>query len=229
MLCSALLSPIRRRLSRLPGWWPVAAGALLGLLLGGAYALLTPPRYAATSQVVAEPTDGGDPAAALGWAQLYGRLATDPAVVADAGASVRDAALRAATSPDAPVVEITATAASPSLAAGAADALARALIRYGEAAEEAGGARLSLLLPAVAPDSPVTPAPLVSLATAVTTGTVLGALPLLLPRRPRGAAGAAGPAGRGRTEVTAPPAAPGEPAAEHRREPAPAPPPGGAG
>ncbi|SFD23559.1 hypothetical protein [Streptomyces aidingensis] len=187
---SGLLPPLRRWAAGLPGWWPVAAGALLGLLLGGAWAVLTPPRYAATSQVVVEPVrsaEGGDPAvmAAVGWAQLYGRLATDPAVLADAGAPVRDAELRAATSPDAPVVEITATAGRPALAVTAADALAGALIRHGEQAADATGARLSLLLPAAAPAAPVTPAPLVCVATALTAGTLLGTFPLLLGRRRR--------------------------------------------
>ncbi|MYR62376.1 lipopolysaccharide biosynthesis protein, partial [Streptomyces sp. SID625] len=72
------------RVRRLPPWSLVAAGTVAGGLLGGAYGVLAPPVYSATSYVVAVPGQKSDPAAALGFAQAYGRVATQVAVLGDA-------------------------------------------------------------------------------------------------------------------------------------------------
>ena len=76
----------RTRLGRLPVWALVPAAALTGALAGGAYGLVKPPQYTATSSVVAVPngTTEADCTDALGFAQAYGRVATQLAVLGDA-------------------------------------------------------------------------------------------------------------------------------------------------
>jgi capsular polysaccharide biosynthesis protein len=123
------------RLRALPPWSLVAAGVLAGGLLGGGYGALRTPTYTATSYVVAVPTESSDTAAALGFAQAYGRVATQLAVLGDAQmwagvpVSTLRAAVRTATSPDAPMVAVSATSTRPARAADMADAVADALIR----------------------------------------------------------------------------------------------------
>lgn len=86
-------------------WWVLPASVLLGAALGGGYGALKTPQYAATSYVIVVPAEKSDPAAAVGFAQAYGRVATDIAVTGDAQvwAGVSAATLRAgvetATSP----------------------------------------------------------------------------------------------------------------------------------
>lgn len=72
------------RVKALPPWTLVAAGVLCGGLAGGAYGELRTPEYSASSYVVAVPTEKSDPASATGFAQAYGRVATQLAVLGDA-------------------------------------------------------------------------------------------------------------------------------------------------
>ncbi|MEU0439760.1 lipopolysaccharide biosynthesis protein [Streptomyces sp. NPDC006186] len=192
----ALPRPLRSR--ALPVWWPVAAGVLAGGLLGGAYGVATPPEYTATAYVVAVPTEESDPAAALGFAQAYGRVATQLAVLGDAqvwaGIPVRTLQehVRAETSPDAPMVSVTATAARPAQAADMANAVARALTRHAEDARAATHVGLRQFARAVKPAEPSSaPAALTGLVGAC-AGGLLGALALLV--RPRRAPREEGPA-----------------------------------
>ncbi|MYV37434.1 lipopolysaccharide biosynthesis protein, partial [Streptomyces sp. SID1328] len=119
----------RRRTGRLPGsrslppWSLVAAGVVAGGLIGGGYGLLKAPAYTATSYVIAVPAERSDTSTALGFAQAYGRVATQPAVLAEAqaraGVPVSTLAknVRTATSPDAPMVAVSATSGQPARAA----------------------------------------------------------------------------------------------------------------
>ena len=110
----------------LPPWSLLAAGAVAGGLLGGAYGLVRTPEYTATSYVVAVPTARSDTATALGFAQAYGRVAPQLAVLGDAQVwagvpvSTLRESVRTATSPDAPMVSVTATSSRPDLAVGTA-------------------------------------------------------------------------------------------------------------
>ncbi|TDC62443.1 lipopolysaccharide biosynthesis protein, partial [Streptomyces hainanensis] len=109
-------------------------GTLLGALLGAGYGLLNDREYASSGYVVVRAVGDTDPAVALGFAQSFGRMATGDAVLdaarREAGLSVADlrGRVRAATSPDAPVIEITGRAARAGDAARAANAVSRALI-----------------------------------------------------------------------------------------------------
>ncbi|WP_410535574.1 hypothetical protein [Streptomyces sp. KL2] len=189
------------RTSDLPAWWPLALGVLLGLVGGAAYGLLATPRYTATSYVVVVPGAGADSATALGFAQAYGRVATDSAVLAEARTAARmpvdelRTAVRSATSPDAPMVEITGTASSPGRAAAVSNAVANALTRTGNQAVNSTGVQLSLFAPAFDPTEPASPSVPLSVAVGVCAGGLVGGLVLLAaPRGRRGPARAGVPA-----------------------------------
>ncbi|AWT43371.1 MULTISPECIES: lipopolysaccharide biosynthesis protein [Streptomyces] len=178
------------RLRALPPWSLVAAGALAGALLGGAYGLAQPPVYTATAYVVAVPTDKSDPASALGFAQAYGRVATQLAVLGDAqvwaGVPARTLQenVQTATSPDAPMVSVTATAARPDQAADMANAVARALTRHAQDARASTHVELQQFARAVKPAEPSSASAGVTGLVGASAGGLLGALALLVrPRR----------------------------------------------
>ena len=185
---------------RLPRWWPLALCTLLGVLLGGAHALLTDRAYAARGYVLVT-ASGTDQSAAVGLAQALGRVATSDAVLrmaradADTGTAELRGTITAGTSPDAPLIEITGRAGSPDAAARAANAVLRALIAYGNEAREQTRATLSRFAEAAPPARPVSPAPVLSLAVGGSTGVVTGCLVLLV---------RAGGAGAGRRRAPLP-------------------------
>lgn len=148
---------------------------------------MTPPQYAAISYVVVSPSgpSEGPGGGALGYAQAFGKIATDPMILADAEnrAGLRRGTIRqgiqASTSPDAPMVQITATSSSASQAAKNADAVAQALTHTAKASVKRTGARLTLLSQAVAPATPVSPSREVTVAVGACAGGLLGGLALL--------------------------------------------------
>src|SRR6185312_625444 len=60
----------------------LAVLALLGLIGGAAYAALKTPTYTAQAYVVVLASSGADDATAVKFAQAYGRIATEPVVLA---------------------------------------------------------------------------------------------------------------------------------------------------
>ncbi|MEU0406802.1 lipopolysaccharide biosynthesis protein [Streptomyces griseorubiginosus] len=178
------------RFKALPPWSLIAAGALAGGLLGGVYGLAKPPAYTATAYVVAVPTEKSDPASALGFAQAYGRVATQVAVLGDAqvwaGVPVRTlkSSVQTATSPDAPMVSITATAPRPDLAADMANAVSRALTRHANDTKGATNVQLQQFARATKPTEPSSASPAVTGLVGASAGGLLGGLVLLArPRR----------------------------------------------
>ncbi|WP_225821431.1 lipopolysaccharide biosynthesis protein [Streptomyces naphthomycinicus] len=178
------------RLGALPPWSLVTAGVLAGGLLGGGYGVLKTPEYTATSYVVAVPTDRSDTATALGFAQAYGRIATQVAVLGDAQvwagvpAATLRSSVRTATSPDAPMVSVSATSTRPSRAADMANAVARALTLHANAAKADTHVELVQFSRAVKPAEPATAPPVVTGLVGASAGGLLGALALLVrPRR----------------------------------------------
>ncbi|WP_333776701.1 lipopolysaccharide biosynthesis protein [Streptomyces sp. IBSBF 3136] len=174
----------------LPPWSLVAAGVLAGGLLGGAYGELKPPVYTATSYVVAVPTEGSDTASALGFAQAYGRVATQLAVLGDAqrqaGVPVDTlrADVRTATSPDAPMVAVSATSGRPAEAAGMADAVARSLTRHANATSSRTHVELLEFSRALPPTAPSSASAGLTGLVGASAGGLLGGLALLVrPRR----------------------------------------------
>ncbi|SMF05330.1 lipopolysaccharide biosynthesis protein [Streptomyces sp. Amel2xC10] len=184
------------RARRLPPWSLLAAGAVTGGVLGGAYGALQPPVYTATAYVVAVPTERSDPASALGFAQAYGRVATQLAVLGDAqdaaGVPARtlQRSVRTSTSPDAPMVAVTATSERAGLAADMANAVSAALTRHAAASEKSTNVELQEFAPAVRPTDPSSASPLVTALVGTSAGGLLGGLALLVrPRREREAQG----------------------------------------
>ena len=186
-------------------WTLLAAGAVLGGLLGGAYGTLKPPTYTATSYVVAVPTEKSDPASALGLAQAYGRVATQLAVLGDAQvwAGVPVSTLRksvqTATSPDAPMVAVSATSSRRDLAADMANAVARSLTRHANDTKDSTHVELLQFSRAVKPAEPSSASAAVTGLVGASAGGLLGGLVLLVrPRRgteePAPAASVPGPA-----------------------------------
>ncbi|MFD7512035.1 lipopolysaccharide biosynthesis protein [Streptomyces sp. NPDC059853] len=192
------LRAVRARLPQpLPVWWPLLLCALAGTLGGAGYGLVADREYAASGYVVVREAEGTDPAAAVGTAQAFGRIATGDAVLttaqADAGVTLAGlrGGVRAATSPDAPMIEITGTATSGARAAEMANAVARALIAYGNDAAESTGARLAVFADAQPSAAPVSSTPLVRTAVGLVAGLVVGLLVLLVRADGRGPAPAA--------------------------------------
>ncbi|WP_282699362.1 lipopolysaccharide biosynthesis protein [Streptomyces sp. CC219B] len=184
------------RAKALPPWSLLAAGALAGGMLGGAYGVVKTPTYAATSYVVAVPTEKSDPASALGFAQAYGRVATQLAVLGDAqvwaGVPVKTLkeSVQTATSPDAPMVAVTATSSRADLAADMANAVARALTRHAQDAEKSTNVELQQFARATEPTEPSSAGPAVTGLVGASAGGLLGGLLLLV--RPRRTAEAPG-------------------------------------
>ncbi|MFJ5773457.1 lipopolysaccharide biosynthesis protein [Streptomyces sp. NPDC093094] len=179
------------RVRALPPWSLVAAGVLAGGVLGGTYGALKTPVYTATSYVVAVPAEGSDPAAALGFAQAYGRVATQLAVLGDAQvwAGVPARTLRSnvstATSPDAPMVAVTATSSRPDVAADMANAVSRALTRHADDSVKSTHVRLRQFARAVEPAAPSSASPALTGLVGTAAGGLLGGMLLLVrPRRP---------------------------------------------
>ncbi|MGH3311789.1 MAG: hypothetical protein ACRDP3_14590, partial [Streptomyces sp.] len=179
-------------LRRAPGWWPVPLCLVLGSVGGAVYAAVAAPQYVATSYVIVSPRGQADTGSALGYAQAYGRIATDPMILADAESEARlkrgtlKSAIQASTSPDAPLVQITGTSERPGQAAEYADAVARALSHTAKDSVKRTGAGLSVLADSAAPADPVTPSFPVAVAVGGCAGGLLGGLVLLArPRRRR--------------------------------------------
>ncbi|MFV0135918.1 lipopolysaccharide biosynthesis protein [Streptomyces sp. HMX87] len=183
---------VRSRARSLPSWSLLIAGALAGTLAGGAYGLARSPQYTATSYVVAVPAEGSDPASALGFAQAYGRVATQLAVLGDAQvwagvpAATLEESVRTATSPDAPMVAVTATSARPGLAADMANAVARALTQHASTTAHATHVGLRQFARATEPAEPSSASAALTGLVGASAGGLLGALGLLV--RPRRAA-----------------------------------------
>ncbi|MFG3285423.1 lipopolysaccharide biosynthesis protein [Streptomyces sp. NPDC048111] len=179
-----------QRARALPRWWPLPVCALLGATAGGVYGVVKPPQYSATSYVVVTPAEKADPSVALGFAQAYGRVATEVAVIGDAqvwagvsAKTLRDS-VQTATSPDAPMIAITATSGRAADAAGMANAVARALTVNGAHTRADTGVRVVQFSRAATPLAPSSPSPALTGLVGGCAGGLLGGLALLArPRR----------------------------------------------
>lgn len=163
--------------------WILVILALGGGVTGAAYASLRPPDYSADAYVIAIAGPGSDSSTALNFAQAYGRVAARQETLAFAhpvfpglGTPNLLKHLRASTSPDAPLIQLTGAGNSPGAAATYANAGADALIRYGNIHRKETGVRLVLLSGAMPPAEPTAPNPLLDMAVGTATGLLLGGL-----------------------------------------------------
>ncbi|MFE1957425.1 MULTISPECIES: lipopolysaccharide biosynthesis protein [unclassified Streptomyces] len=182
--------PVSARLKALPVWGIVPAAALSGALAGGAYGLLRTPEYTATSYVLVVPTQKSDPAAALGFATAYGRIASQVALLGDApvwsgvSAETLKKNVRTATSPDAPMISVTATSSEASTAVNMADGVARSLVVNGTHLQGSTNVRVLQFSRAVEPTGPVSASASLAALVGASAGGLLGGLGLLVrPRR----------------------------------------------
>jgi capsular polysaccharide biosynthesis protein len=183
----------RTRAKRLSVRWLMPVGVLLGAAAGGGYGVTQTPQYTATSYVMAVPVKQSDSQAALGFAQAYGRVATQLAVLGDAQvwagvpvANLRES-VRAATSPDAPMVSISATSARRDRAADIANAVARSLTIHANHAARDTSVELVLFSRALKPAGPSSASPVLTTLVGASAGGLLGGLALLVrPRRSTG-------------------------------------------
>ncbi|MEW2357923.1 glycosyltransferase [Spirillospora sp. NPDC029432] len=161
----------------------VLALAVAGLLAGLGYGLFKAPAYSATSYVliVSQPAEAAP--VAVSFAQAYGRLAALPETLAWAADPLPRQELaqageriQASTSPDTPLVRLTATAGTPGKAARFANTAADALVRYGNAHQGDTGVRVALMSKAAAPLGPSSPNPPLNVAVGTATGILLGGL-----------------------------------------------------
>jgi capsular polysaccharide biosynthesis protein len=186
------------RVKALPSWSLLVAGVLLGGMAGSTYGAVRPATYTATNYVVAVPAKQSDTQAALGFAQAYGRVATQLAVLGDAqvwagvpAGMLRDS-VRTATSPDAPMVAVSATSERRDLAADMANAVSRALTRHANNAEDSTHVKLTQFARATPPAEASSASPAVTGLVGASAGGLLGGLLMLVrPRRTDGAAPAA--------------------------------------
>ncbi|WP_155056830.1 YveK family protein [Streptomyces blattellae] len=189
--------PVRRalralvRAARLPARWLLPAGVLLGAAAGGLYGAVQTPQYTATGYVMAVPAKKQfvDSQAALGFAQAYGRVATQLAVLgyaqmwADVPVATLRKNVRSETSPDAPMVSISATSTRPAQAADMANAVTRSLTEHAGHAAGSTGIKLVSFSRALKPAQPSSASPALTTLVGAGAGCLMGGLALLV--RPR--------------------------------------------
>jgi len=155
---------------------------VLGALAGGVYDLAKTPTYTATSYVVVTGAQG-EAQSGVNFAQAYGRIVTTPPVTALAtktlGSTEGLADVTASTSPDAPVIEITANGVDPKHTAAVANAVAQALVTYGSTRTDSTRVTLSVLAQAAVPAAPASPKPPLEPAIGAAAGLLVGGLAAL--------------------------------------------------
>jgi capsular polysaccharide biosynthesis protein len=212
--------------------WPIVAAVPLGAVAGGVYATVAPAQYQANAYVMVVPSTVGDSNTAVDFAQAYGRVITQPEILLSASASTGvpvaklTPLVQAVTSPDAPMIQITGTAATASRSAAEANAVAHSLVAFGNDASKQTNVKLLTFAAAARPASPSSPSRTLDIAVGAAAGLLVGGLGVMA-RQSRTATGDAAPGAlptprADLTEPSAPapaaPAAPAEDAAEPARE-----------
>ena len=167
-------------------WWLVALLTVLGALAGVVYAMVRPPVYAATAYVVVVAEESGD-STAVNYAQAYARIAGEGDTVSAAvarsngkiSANELRRSVRASSSPDAPVIDVTGSASRAGRAADLANVVAKGLISTANRHSTDTRMRLVLLSAAVPPADPASPQPMLDIAVGAAAGLLLGGLALL--------------------------------------------------
>lgn len=157
-------------------------GAVGGLLL----AALTPPRYTSHAYVlITNPTENPD-VSALSVAQAAARVATKPGLIGGSDAltkAAQDAELTSDASPDAPMVDLGATASSADEARSVADELARTLSEHVSRFSSDIGVHAEVYATASLPSAPTSPNRAVNALSGFFLGAV-GSVTLYVLRRP---------------------------------------------
>jgi capsular polysaccharide biosynthesis protein len=157
---------------------------VLGGTVGAVYSATKTPTYRATAYVVVT-ADAGEPFAAVNFAQAYGRVVTTgPAAenatkTIGAGAAADLARVTASTSPDAPVIEITAAGPDAGRVQVVANAVAQGLIDFAGTRKAETRVGVSMLAQATKPARPSSPKPPLELAVGAAAGLLLAGLAAL--------------------------------------------------
>ena len=167
-------------------WWLAGLLTMLGAFAGLGYALATNPVYTAKAYVVVVAQNPSDNAA-VSYAQAFARIADEGAAL-NAAAEASNGTesvnelrqqVRASTSPDAPVIELTGSAASAPRAADRANLVADGLVTTANSHATDTRMRLTLLSGAVSPADPTSPHLALSVAVGAAVGLLLGGLAML--------------------------------------------------
>lgn len=170
-------------------WLALLLSGLLGLAGGGVYRFVALDEYTATAYNLVIPEDGTRTADAVAFAQALGRVTDSPVIIAE---PLRAAGLtqsidevrqrvRVSVSPDAPLIEISATSEQPGEAGLLANTVSRALAAYAEDRREQTGVRAEQFAPATPPQAPSGPGFFLILAIGLVLGLLLGAVVTLVP------------------------------------------------
>lgn len=177
------MSELNRAMARLVRRWGVLAITMaLGAGGGLLYATLTPPAYTTSAVVVVAGDEATGSDRDVSYAQAYGRLIGQQDMADRAGAAAgvsADAvlrAVRASTSPDAPVIDLIGTDTDPQRAATLVNAVAEELVRTAGARRTDTGVRMFVLSSALPPAGPSSPSLPVGVAVGVAAGFLLGGL-----------------------------------------------------
>jgi capsular polysaccharide biosynthesis protein len=155
---------------------------LIGAGAGGAYGTMKTPTYQAQSYVSVAPEAQVESIAALNYAQAYGKIVTKGPVADMAKATLGVTSLgqaTAATSPDAPIIGITVVGPDRQRVTNVANALAKALVDFGNGRRTETRVSLAIFATASVPASPISPKPPLELAVGAAGGLLIGALAVL--------------------------------------------------
>ncbi|MEZ0089360.1 Wzz/FepE/Etk N-terminal domain-containing protein [Streptacidiphilus sp. EB129] len=165
--------------------WPLAAAVPLGALCGGAYALVAPVQYQANAYVMVVPEATSDGGSAINFAQAYGRVIAQPEILLGAAQATGvplatlTPLVQAVTSPDAPMVQITGTAGTAAGSAQEANAVARSLVAFGNAASRQTRVTLITFASAAEPPTASSPSRSLDLAVGAAAGLLVGGLGMM--------------------------------------------------
>jgi capsular polysaccharide biosynthesis protein len=168
--------------------WPLLAAVPLGAVCGGLYAAVAPVQYQAEAYVMVVPEANGDSGTAVNFAQAYGRVIAQPeillAAAADTGVPLAELTplVQAVTSPDAPMVQITGSSGTAAKAAQEANAVARSLVAFGDAASKQTQVKLLVFASAAEPDAPSSPSRSLDVAVGAAAGVLIGGLGMMARR-----------------------------------------------
>jgi capsular polysaccharide biosynthesis protein len=157
--------------------------AAIGALCGYLYGANKTPTYSSQAFVLVVGAPG-ESVAAVNFAQAYGRMATQGPVSEAAAATLGPAAeglsrVTASTSPEAPIIEITAMGSDPGQTADVADAVAGALVDFGIKYRSQTHVDMALIASATPPSAPTSPNPPMALAVGTVAGLLVGGLAVL--------------------------------------------------
>lgn len=165
-------------------WWVLALTALLGAVGGAALSIAMPATYQANAYVLVTSVEPGDTVSAVNFTQAYGRIMEQPEILGSVAAAVgstteqlqRD--IQASTSPDSPLVVLSASAENAERVAEVANAAADGLVVFGNNQSAQTGVRLTVFSGASSPPAPASPILSLNVAIGVAAGLLIGGLAL---------------------------------------------------